>query len=176
MEGSTGNLHDFPINPANTDPIYWGDLVNFNGGYVEEATGAANNNDFDILGVFQGCKYVEAGGSFRFARMWNGQVGATQIMAQIALPAGATFLIRGTDGQTYTAADIGRRKGVVYAAGVPATGQSRVTLGAAGATVATGPLRVLGQVDLPDGIPDASLAPWFEVAIIRSVLGTAAAA
>lgn len=177
MEGSTGNLHDFPINPANANPIFRGDLVTLTGGYAAEATGGASSNAFDILGIFWGCKFVGADGGFHYEHLWDGRTGAANIFAQVAvMPAGATMLVRGTDGQPYTNGDIGTRKGVVYAAGNVAQGQSRMTLGAAGATVAGAPLRVLRQVDLPDGIPDPALAPWFEVAVIRSVLGTEAAA
>lgn len=178
MEGSTGNLHDYEINPANTAPIYRGDLVRLNGGFVQEASGGVSSADFDILGVFWGCKFVDGNGGFNFEHMWDGRTGAKNIQAQVAvMPAGATLLVRGQDAPaTYTAADVGTRKGITYAAGIAATGQSRVSLGAPGASVATGPLRVLRQVDLPDGVPDAALGPWFEVSVVRSVLGTAAAA
>lgn len=169
MEGSTGNLHEFAIDPANTNPIFHGDLVALNGGYVEEATGAADSDDFDVLGVFAGCKFAEADGSFKWEHHWSGGAGRTNVMALVALPEGATWLIKGDDAGGYTQADVGTRKGVLYAAGDAMLGDSRITLGAAGATVATGPLMVHKMVDIPAGkmAPDET---WFEVSVVRSQL------
>jgi hypothetical protein len=169
MEGSTGNLREFQISSANTNPIFTGDLVALNSGLLVEATGAANNNDFTALGVFQGCRYVDADGSIKYQNYWDGVAGRTNIVGFVALAAGASFLIKGQDGATYTQADIGRRKGVIYAAGVPRTGMSGVTLGAPGANVATGPLLVLSRVDIPDE------GSWFEVALVRDQFGLKAA-
>jgi hypothetical protein len=163
MEGTTGNLHDHKIAASNTKPIYWGDPVNLNGGYVQEASGAASGANFDILGVFQGCFYEEADGTMKFARMWDGLAGRTNIRAQIAYPSGSTFLIAGDPAGGYDDSDIGTRKGVIYAAGTK-TGFSQTVLGAHGATVATGPLMVIQKVDLPEK------GDYFEVAVVRSQL------
>jgi hypothetical protein len=165
MEGSTGNLREFPINPANANAIFTGDLVRLNAGYVIEASGAATGADFDVLGVFMGCRYVEADGSFRFKQMWDGGAGRTQCWAHVMVPIGATLMVPGQSGATYTAADIGTRKGIVYAAGNTRTGYSGMRLGAPGATVATGPLVVVQALDDVD--PGG---PYFEVAIARSQL------
>lgn len=169
MEGSTGNLHEFPLDPGNTDPIFTGDLVALNAGMVEEASGGASSNNFSVLGVFQGVKYVDADGSFKFEQYWSGGAGRTEIKALVAVPAGNTFLIQGDGVSTYTDSDIGTRKGIVYAAGNPNTGQSNIVLGAAGATVATGPLIVRKKIDFADG------KDWFEVSVVRDQLGLKAA-
>jgi hypothetical protein len=169
QEGSTGNLHEFAIDPANADPIFTGDLVALNGGYVEEASGAADNNDFMALGVFQGCKFVDPEGGYNFRNYWSGATGRTECYAMVSVPAGSTFLIQGDGVSTYAQSDIGTRKGIVYAAGNALNGQSGILLGAAGATVATGPLLVLKQVDIPDG------RDWFEVAVVRDQFGLKAA-
>lgn len=169
MEGSTGNLREFDISPSNTGKIYTGDAVRLSSGFIVEASGAADNNDFTIAGIFSGCRYIDVDGSVKFSPRWDGVAGRTQIKAQVIVPDNALFLIRGTTGQTYTQADIGVRKGIVYVAGNDANGQSKITLGAAGATVATGPLMVTGRVDVGDG------AAWFEVSILRNQLGYNAA-
>jgi hypothetical protein len=165
MEGSTGNLREFPISPTNANVIFTGDFVRLNAGYVIEASGAATGANFEILGVFMGCHYVEADGSFRFKQFWDGGAGRTQCLAHVMVPTGATLLIPGQVGGAYTAADIGTRKGIIYAAGNTRTGYSGIRLGAPGATVGTGPLVVVQAVDDVD-----PAGPYFEVAVARSQL------
>lgn len=159
MEGSTGNLNEFPIAPGNTTPIFRGDLCTLTSGKVAVTDGSAGDK---VLGIFWGCKYVAADGSIEFRPSWDGLAGKTNPVAMVAvLPAGATMLVRGKAGQTYTAADIGTRKAAATGvAGDTLSGMSRQTLGDAGATVATAALVVLREVDLPDGGD-----PWFEVAL-----------
>jgi hypothetical protein len=140
--------------------VIWGST-----GFIQEATGGADNNDFDILGVFMGCQYVDAEGSIKFKPYWPGVAGAKDINALVAMPSHGRFHIKGLLGATYTQANtIGKRFGVDYTAGNPMYGDSRVALGAA--TAATGPLRVLGLAKLPGnnwGIAE----PIFEVSIVR---------
>lgn len=162
MEGSSGGLQEFMISPSNTNAIFTGDLVKITAGFVVEASGAATGADFEVLGVFMGCRYVDADGSFRHRQYWDGGAGRTDIYAQVSVPTGSTFMVPGNGG-AYTQADIGTRKGIIYAAGNAATGFSNVTLGAPGATIATGPLKVLRL--LSDIDPAGT---YFEVAIARS--------
>lgn len=158
MEGSTGNLNEFPIATGYTTAIYRGDLVTLNAGNIEKSTGAAGAK---VLGIFWGCKFTNANGDVEHAQMWTGAAGRSGITAQIAvMPAGATMLVKGADGATYTAADIGTRKiANVTGGGDARTGMSRAVLGPPGATVATAPLVVLGRVDFADG------ENWFEVSL-----------
>jgi hypothetical protein len=167
MEGSTGNLRDFPINPANTTPIFRGDLVTLTSGYVAKSAGGAGAK---ILGIFWGCKYTDAEGGIAFRKTWNGVTGSTNIQAQVAvLPAGATMLVGANPAQVYTAADVGTLKPAAAGSGGNAlTGQSSQMLGNAGATVATAPLIVLGFLDanMDEVIPAAAGdAVWAEVAL-----------
>lgn len=158
MEGSTGNLRDYPIASGYTTALFRGDLCTLNGGNVQVTDGGAGDK---VLGIFWGCKYVGPDGSVTFSPYWSGVAGNSEAMAQVAiLPAGATALVKGADGATYAAADIGTRKAAnVSVAGDPQSGMSRQALGAPGATVATAALIVLGRVDLGDG------SDWFEVAV-----------
>lgn len=176
MEGYSGNLFEYPISPANTSPIFTGDVVALNAGFVREATlgGTAAQNDIPILGVFAGCRYIDDDGSYVFKNQWNGGAGRSEIFGHIAIPPVGLFFIRGAAGQVYTQADIGTRKGVLWNAGSVKYGDSRLTLGAAGASVATGPLFVHRLAQLP-GNTFASPEPIFEVSIIRQQgLGTEA--
>jgi len=146
MEGFTGNLTEYPVADDNTDAIFTGDVVTLNGGFVEEASGATSGEDFDILGVFQGCRFIDADGSIEYRRHWDGLAGRSDVKAFVAVPPHSVFYIKGTAGTTYTQADIGVRKGIVYAAGDATTGDSRITLGA---NAATGPLIVNASPTFP---------------------------
>lgn len=172
MEGYSGNLTEFWIDPTNTAPIFTGDPVVLNGGFIEEASGAADNDDFDILGVFAGCHFTDVDGSKRFRQYWDGGAGRSNIRASIILPGGQLFYIKGRAGTTYVAATaIGARFGIDYTAGSTVYGDSRITLGAAAAPV-TGPLVVHRVVDLPGNVI-GGVQPVFEVAIIRQQLTAA---
>jgi hypothetical protein len=97
--------------------------------------------------------------------MWDGVAGRKDVLAMVAvMPAGATMLVRGKPGATYTDADVGTRKAAdVSVAGDPLSGMSRATLGAPGATVPTAALVVLRKVDIPAS--PAVEGDWFEVAV-----------
>lgn len=168
MEGFTGNTFEFPIDPTNTNPIFTGDAVNLAAtGFLQEATGGANNNDFDILGTFMGCHFVDAEGGVKFRRVWSGEAGATEIMGQVAIPAHHShFFIRGTEGATYTRANtVGKRFGLTFAAGRAAYGDSAMTMAAVTAT--TGPLLVRGLAPYPGNVFGGDEPPIFEVVIAR---------
>lgn len=161
VEGMCGNLRDYPVNPANNTPIFRGDLVTLTGGYVEAAPAAAATK---ILGIFWGCKFEAPDGSIEFENYWDGGANRTNIQAQVALlPAGATALVKGAEGQVYTQGDIGTRKVFTSNAGDIRTGMSRAVLGPAGSDVAGAPLIVQQKIDLPDNGNDKG--DWFEVSL-----------
>lgn len=166
MEGFTGNLIEFPIDPTDTQEIYYGDVVNWAAdGFITEGSGAANNDDFDILGVFAGCRYHDSDGSVEHRMHWDGGANRTNIRGSIAMPAHGMFKVRGNSGGTYTRANtIGHRFGVRYVAGSASTGMSAVTLGLAAA--GTGPLLVHSLLDIPHNA-FTSTEPWFLCTIVR---------
>lgn len=166
-DGFVGNSQEYPISPANPDPIFMGDLVALSGGFVIEASGATDNNDFSVLGVFQGCRYVDADGSYKFKPYWDGVAGRSNVIAKVAIPDGATFLIAGDPAGTYTQASVGARFGTKYAAGSALYGDSRITMGAAPA--ATGPLIVHRLADTPNNAFGNDY-PLLEVGIVRRQL------
>jgi hypothetical protein len=172
MEGYTGNTFNYPIDPANSNPIFWGDFVRLNAsGYLEEASGGADNNDFDIMGTSVGCSYTDGEGSVKFRQFWGGEAGASGIVGKVAMPGHSRLYIKGAAGATYTRANtIGRRFGVTYEVGSPQYGDSRIALGATSAT--TGPLLVVGLAELPGNSWDSE-EPIFEVVIARPQAGSA---
>lgn len=171
QEGFSGNLSEFAISPANTAAIYTGDPVLLSSGYLIEATGASSNDDFAILGVFAGCRYIDTDGSVRYRQFWDGGAGRTNIRAHVILPTNGVFHIFGKSGTTYTQAAIGARYGVTYGAGSTAYGDSRTTLGAA-AAASTGPLIIQGLADFPGNVIGGA-QPVFEVTVVRPVLSAA---
>jgi hypothetical protein len=165
-EGFTGNTAEYEIDPANTGSIFTGDPVLLDGnGWIVEATGGAANNDFNILGVFVGVRYVDSDGSYKYRQYWNGGSGRSQIKAMVALPPVGMFAIRGNAGTNYTrAGTAGKRFGMNYFAGSTQYGDSRSTLAAA--TAATGPLLVHGLADLPGNVYGTG-APTFVCSVAR---------
>jgi len=157
MEGTTGNLHDFPISPSYSTSIFKGGLVTLSAGFVQVGVVTPTSK---YLGIFWGCKYEDANGDFVYANMWDGGANRTNIQAQIGLlPAGASALVKGVDGATYTAADIGVRKTFVENSGNTRTGMSGATLAGPGASTANAGLIVMQKIDFADG------SDWFEVAL-----------
>lgn len=166
MEGYTGNLNEYPVDPTNTNPIFTGDPVIIDAnGYVVEATGGADNSDLNVWGVFAGVRFIDSDGSVEFRQFWDGNSGRTDVLAHVALPPHSVFVIRGAEGATYTRANtIGKRFGFTYAPGSTLYGDSRVTLGAA--TAATGPLIVHKLGDFPNNTWESE-QPIFEVTVAR---------
>ena len=157
MEGSTGNLHDFPIAPGNTAAIFKGDMVSLTAGFVTRGIVTPGTK---YLGIFWGCRYTAANGDVVFSNTWDGGAGRTGIQAQIAImPAGMTALVKGIDGAAYTDADIGTRKAHVLNTGDARTGMSRATLAAPGATTASAGFIILAKIDMGDS------SNWFEVSL-----------
>ena len=165
-DGFVGNQSEFPINPATSNPIFRGDLVRLDGGFVIEASGGADSNDFSPLGIFLGCRYVAPDGSYEFKAFWDGSAGRSDVQALVAIPEGASFLIKGAPAGSYSQANIGNRFGINYVAGSTVYGDSRVRLGASAAN-STGPLRLLRLVEAPYNSFDRD-EPLFEVVFARS--------
>lgn len=167
MEGFTGNLREFDIDPTNTGAIYYGDVVAWAAsGFVAEATGATDNDDFDILGIFMGCRYVDTDGSIQYSKHWDGGANRSDIRAHVAMPAGCMITIKGDATGTYTKANTeGHRFGIDYAAGSAVTGVSAVNLGAAADSA--GPILIHGLHSGVVGNSYSSDEPVFIGTIVR---------
>lgn len=140
MEGYTGNLNEFFIDPANTNPIFTGDPVILSGGNIEaEATGTAA-----ILGVFFGCRYVDTDGSYEYRSFWDGNSGRSNCVAHVAMPSHHMFHVKLGAAVPDPSAVIGASAALVAAAGSTAYGDSRYT-----ATPGVGPLVVHRLVNIP---------------------------
>lgn len=156
MEGFTGNSFEYPILSTNANPIYTGDPVVLSGGYIVAATAVAG----PILGIFNGCRYVDSRGDYQFENQWDGSTGNTLIFATVAIPVASMFHVRGETGVTFSQADVGAAHPFVVNAGSPQYGDSRYTINAAGA----GSLVVHGLVDIPGNTWDVD-EPILEVSV-----------
>jgi len=167
VEGFTGNLNEYDISPPYTSKMHTGDPVTFASGYINRAV-TADSVNFEIAGVFAGCRYTDSDGSIKFKPYWDGVASRTNIKAMVIAPFAAMFWIKGETGQTYTQADIGTQMGVNYAAGNDTYGDSRITLSNASSAASTGPLFVHRLADLP-GMTIGQDEPVFEVSIVRPI-------
>jgi hypothetical protein len=140
MEGSTGNHEDFPIDPANTGPIFTGDPVVISdgaiypgaagtiaeitaGGAVDAVPGGGSQGP--VVGIFRGVKFVDSNGDIEYRQFWDGLAGRSEIKAQVSRPPHRTFTARMNPATgPYTGAAVGTRVAVTYGAGNPATGDS----------------------------------------------------
>jgi hypothetical protein len=170
MEGYTGNMNDFSIDPANTNMIFTGDPVSIDaGGFLEETSGNGGTTPVvtPVTGVFHGCRYVDNDGSYAFRNYWDGNSGRTDIIAHVSMPPHSTFHARLTGPGTQ--ADVGTRRGLDHAAGSAAYGDSRFTVGAVSAT---GPVVIQRLANFPGNLW-TSAEPIVEVAMVAQQLTAA---
>lgn len=167
MEGFTGNLFEYDIDPANTNPIFTGDPVLLSGGYIEEVSDGNTDVDYagPILGIFAGCRYVDDDGSYKFNNFWSGAAGRTEAVANVVVPGSGLVWIREATGAGLARAAIGARHGVAYGAGSTQTGQSGFTLGAASAI---GGLLLHRPAALPGNVISSSAAIIWEASLVAA--------
>jgi hypothetical protein len=172
----TTALDEYPISPSYTGIMAAGDPVRLVSGFLQAVTNTAGNfPDTDVIGVFVGCRYVEADGDTEFTKRWDGVAGRTDIFAHVVPAAGRRFYIKGSSSVTWTAADIGTSRRLIFAASSAALKESRVTLGAVGVP-ATAPLtgdnghafiHALASIPGNGYTADGVTEPIFEVTLTR---------
>lgn len=124
--------------------IYSGDVViAVNDGTIAKAAAT----DMAILGVFKGCKFVDARGELRFEKYWPANEVATEIEAFVYDDPNIIFRIA-TDATGVTAADIHAMANLEVVAGDPTIGISKTVLDVSGGLAATGrQMRILAIVN-----------------------------
>jgi hypothetical protein len=161
MEGFTGNTNEFSISPAYTGKIYSGDVVALVSGFVEEASGNTPGAIAEpILGVFIGCRFVGADGSYEFRNQWDGGAGRSNAIAMVAMPPVMNFYAKLS--APATAAAVGTRRALTYVAGSVQYGDSRVLVGAVNAA---GPVLIQRLAPFP-GNDWTDAEPIVEVSIV----------
>lgn len=81
LTGGEVRLQEYSIAAAYSTKIHQGDPVEMTGTGRNIQIAAAGN--VDNIGVFWGCRYVDAGGEQQFGRYWPGTAGATDIVAMV---------------------------------------------------------------------------------------------
>jgi hypothetical protein len=88
---------------GNTTKIFFGDpVVQLSTGYVAQGVNGASTG---LIGIFQGCDYIDASGQMKFSPYWPGSAQADATCRIMAAP-GAMFMVQSTSGPT-TFANIG---------------------------------------------------------------------
>ena len=132
----------YPIASGYSAGIFTGDFVKLVAGGGIEVAAATER----LLGVFAGCRYVNAQGEPKWSRQWIAGTAATDIVAYVYDDPNIAFGVQSA-GST-VAADVGNLGDIVATTGDTATGQSRHEISGTTSTAAA-QLRVLGKIDDP---------------------------
>lgn len=127
LGGGFITLTEYSIATA-TGAIYSGDKVKLTG--TGNGIAQAAETDELNIGVFAGCRYVQADGSIKFSAYWPGSVSATGAVALVYDDPTIVFEVQG---DTVNEADIGLLADIAPGSGSTTTGMS-----AGYAKVATG--------------------------------------
>lgn len=142
MSGGVIRAREYPIASGYATTIRKGDPVKLlNDGTIGLA--AAGDR---ILGVFQGCQFVNAQGEMRFEKQWTASATATELKATVIDDKNVSFLIQsgGTPAQT----NVGNLADHVAGTGSDLTGQSGAYLDSTMGTGAAG-FRILDIAKFP---------------------------
>ena len=164
MSGNAPRTNKYTIATGLAENIFKGDLVIIiAGGTLTPHTATEVNN----IGVFDGCSYTAADGSYVYSEYWPSGTTATDIIAYVYDDPYTVFKSQsaGTTAQT----NIGNCADVVAGAGSTLTGQSGFELsGTMAAGIAT--CKIIALYDAPDNAFGANAI--MEVTINEHLLGT----
>lgn len=141
LGGGQLRTRKFSIASGYSTSIFKGDVVELTGADDNVARAAAGNGD--NLGVFWGCRYVDATGSVVFGKYWPASTTATEIEAYVFVDPLIVYAVQG-DG-TDAAANVGELADFIYTnAGNTTTGISGAELDTSTVAATGGSLRILG--------------------------------
>ena len=144
MSGNAPRTNRYTIASGLAENIFKGDLVIIiNTGLITPHTATETNN----IGVFDGCSYTAADGSYVYSEYWPTGTVATDIIAYVYDCPYTVFKVQSAG--TTAQANIGNCADVVAGAGSTITGQSGFsTNGTMAATAAT--VKILALHETPD--------------------------
>lgn len=145
MTGGMIRLSEYSIASGYATAIFFGDPVEMTGTGKNIALAAASNPD--NIGVFGGCRYVDAQGNQVFSKQWPAAQVATEIVALVYDDPNIIFEIQG---DSIAAADIGQLASWAAGTGNTATGISGAYLASASLAGTGEPLRIMGIVPRVD--------------------------
>ena len=164
MSGNAPRTNKYTIATGLAENIFKGDLVIIIAAGTITPHGAGELNN---IGVFDGCSYTAADGSYVYSEYWPSGTTATDIIAYVYDDPYTVFKSQsaGTTAQT----NIGNCADVVAGAGSTLTGQSGFELsGTMAAGIAT--CKIIALYDAPDNAFGANAI--MEVTINEHLLGT----
>lgn len=163
INGSCIKNNEYSIASAYSTNIFVGDCVEMTGTGRNIAVAAGGNAD--NIGVFMGCRYVNAQGEQVFSKYWPASTVATDIVALVVDDPDVIFEAQ-TD--TLAEADVGLLTDWDNGAGNALTGQSGRELAASSGATTNQSLRIIRLVPRPDNA--YGLYAKVEVMFIEHVL------
>jgi hypothetical protein len=145
QSGGCVRLNEYSIASGYDTDIFQGDVVEMTGTGKNIAIVAAANAD--NLGVFWGCRYVDAQGNQQFSKYWPANTTATDI---VALVYDDPNIVYEAQVDTIVAADIGTLMDLAVGTGSALTGVSGAYLDQSTAATTGCALRVLELKPSPD--------------------------
>lgn len=144
LTGGEVRTNTYKIASTYGTSIFTGDpVIGINDGTI----GIGTDGQTATLGVFAGCRYVDAAGNVKFSAYWPASTTATNIEAYVYDDPYIVFAIQ-SDATGVAATDINIQADYKIVAGNTTTGQSKVVLDCASGLAATGKnLRILRLVD-----------------------------
>lgn len=144
QSGGCVRLNEYSIESGYNTTIYQGDVVEMTGTGKNVAKAAAANPD--NIGVFWGCRYVDAQGNQQFSNRWPANTVATDIVALVYDDHNIVFEAQV---DTIAEADIGNLMDLAVGTGSDLTGVSGAYLDEATKGTTGGAFRVLEIVPNP---------------------------
>lgn len=133
MTGGCVRVNEYSIASSYNTSIYDGDVVEMTGEGKNIAKAAAANAD--NIGVFHGCRYVDAQGNQVFSKHWPANTVATEIVALVYDDPNIVFEVQC---DTLAEGDIGQLVDINVGTGNDSIGRSGAYLPVSGGTAATG--------------------------------------
>lgn len=145
MSGGALRCSEYSVASAYNTNIFTGDPVEMTGTGKNVALAAADNAD--NIGVFAGCRYVDAAGRQHYSQHWPADQVATDIVALVYDDPNISFSMQAT---TVAEADIGQQADWDGTAGSTVTGMSGNQLDGTSLGATGGALRIMGLIPSPD--------------------------
>jgi hypothetical protein len=145
MTGGEIRSNEYSIASAYAANLFTGDPVEMTGTGKNIQLAAAANAD--NIGVFAGCRYVNAAGEQKFSRYWPASTVATEIVALVYDDPNIVFEAQC---DTLAAADIGNQMDWAAGTGSTSTGTSGAYADESTKATTGASLRIMGLVPRPD--------------------------
>lgn len=170
MTGGCVRTNEYSIASAYNTNLFHGDVVQMTGTGKNIAIAAAGNAD--NIGVFKGCRYVNAQGEQKFSKHWPANQVATQIVAMVY---DDPNIVYEAQCDTLAEGDVGALVDINAGTGSTVTGVSGVYADVGAGTATTGKsLRLIELKNSPDnayGTYAKAFVVFAEHALSRVVSG-----